>query len=76
MSLKSSATTVTGRDITPPSVSKSQKLVLVLATSTLMTEIREETTETVEAIKIAEAVESAEVGKNDTESKGEYPNLA
>ena len=35
-----------------------------------VTETREKTVET------AKAVESAEVGKDDAESKGEYPNLA
>ena len=41
----------------------------VLATSTPVTETREETVET------AEAVEFAEVGKDGAESNGEYPNL-
>ena len=46
-----------------------KKLVLVLATSTPVTVTREETIET------AEAVETAEVGKDGGESEGEYPNL-
>ena len=43
--------------------------MLVSATSTLVTETREE------AVETAEAVESTEFGKDGVESKGEYPNL-
>ena len=49
---------------------EAKKLVLVSATSTPVTETREETVET------AKTVESAEVAKDSAESKGEYPNLA
>ena len=47
---------------------KAKKLVLVLATSTPVTETREEA--------VAEAVESTKVGKDSAENKCEYPNLA
>ena len=70
ISPKSSATTVTKRDITPPSVLRGQKLVSVSLTSTLVTRTRKETVET------AEAIETAKIAKDGEESKGEYPNLA
>ena len=60
---------------------KAKKLVLVLATFTLVIETKKKTVKTTEAIgtaetvEIAKAVESAEVGKNGAESKNEYPNL-
>ena len=49
---------------------EAKKLVLVSATSTLVTETKEEMVET------AEAFGSAEVGKDSTESKDECPNFA
>ena len=61
---------------------EAKKLVLVLATSTPVTETREEADETAEAVGTAEdvetneTVESTEVGKGGAESKGEYPSLA
>ena len=55
---------------------EAKKLVLVLATSTPVTETREEADETAEAIETAEAVESTKVGKGRAESEGEYPSLA
>ena len=53
--------------------SKTKKLVSVLATSTPVTETREEAV--AKAVKITEAVESTEVGKDGAKSEGEYPNL-
>ena len=47
-----------------------KKLVSVLATSTPVTGTREE------AVEAAEFVETIRIGKDDEESKGEYPNLA
>ena len=67
MYLKSSATTIIGRDIMLPSVPKGKKLVLVLVTSTPMTETRGEAVET---------AETARKSKDSKESKGEYLNLA
>ena len=49
---------------------EAKKLLSVLATSMSVTKTREETVGT------AEAVESAEIGKDGAESKDEYPNLA
>ena len=48
--------------------------MLVLATSTLVTETREEVI--AEVVETAKAVESTEIGKNGAESEGKYPNLA
>ena len=53
---------------------EAKKLVLVLATSTPVTETREEAV--TEAVEIAKTVESTKFGKDGAESKGEYPNLA
>ena len=53
-----------------------KKLVSVLATSTPVTGTREEAVEAAESFGTAEAVETAEVGKDGEESEGEYPNLA
>ena len=78
---KSSATTITGRDINHQVFLNTKKLVLVSATSTPVTKTREKTVETAKTVEIAktvetaEAVEFAEVGKDGAESKGEYPNL-
>ena len=47
-----------------------KKLVSVLATSTPVTGTREE------AIEVAKSIEAAEIGKDDEESKSEYPNFA
>ena len=41
-----------------------------------MTETREEAVEAVKSIGTADAIETAEIGKDNKESKGEYPNLA
>ena len=46
------------------------KLVSVLATSTPMTETKEE------EVEAAESVRTVEVGKDNKKSEGEYPNLA
>ena len=42
----------------------------------LMTGIREEAVEAAESIGTANAVETAEIGKDNKESESEYPNLA
>ena len=59
---------------------EAKKLVSVLATSTPVTETREEAVaeavETAKAVETAEAVESTEVDRDGAQSKGEYPNLA
>ena len=52
-----------------------KKLVSVLATSTPVTGTREEAVEAAESIETVKAVETAKVGKDDEESKEEYPNL-
>ena len=59
-----------------PRASEAKKLVSVSATSTPVTEAREEADETAEAVETVEAVESTEVGKGGAESEGEYPSLA
>ena len=53
-----------------------KNLVSVLATSTPVTGTREEVVEAAKSIGTVETVETAEIGKDDKESKGEYPNLA
>ena len=55
---------------------EAKKLVSVSATSTPVTETKEEADKTAEAVETAEAIESTKVGKSGAESKGEYPNLA
>ena len=56
---------------------EAKTLVLILATSTLVTEIREEMVETAEAIETIKAVKTAGTDRNDKESKSEYlENLA
>ena len=78
MSHKLSATTVTKKDITPPSIPEAKKLVSVSATSTPVTDTQEETVETVKAVETAEvvetakAVETAGTDKDGKESEGKY----
>ena len=64
MSLKSSVTTITKRDITLSSIPKGQKLVSVLAISTPVIGTRE---------KSVKAVETAGTGKDSKENRGKYP---
>ena len=53
-----------------------KKLMSVLATSTLVTGIKEKAIETAKSVETVEAIETAEVGKDSEESKDEYSNLA
>ena len=56
---------------------EAKKLVSVLATSTSVTETKEETIETAETVETAKADEIVGTGKDGRKSKGEYPeNLA
>ena len=56
-----------------PRVSKAKKLVSVPATSIPVTGTREETVESLEAMKTAKAVETAGIGKDGKKSKSKYP---
>ena len=60
-----------------PRALEAKTLVLVLATSISVTETREETVETVEAMTTTKAIEIAGTGKDGRKNKGKYPeNIA
>ena len=60
-----------------PRASEAKKLVLVLASSTLVTGTREKTVETPKAVETAKTVETVGTGKDGKKSEGEYlENLA
>ena len=52
-----------------------KKQVSVSAISTLVTGTREEAVEAAESVGTTETIKTAEVGKDNKESKGEYSNL-
>ena len=64
------------KQVSPESEKGVKKLVLVLATSTPVTETRKEAVKAAKAVGTTKAVQTAEVGKNGEENKGKYPNLA
>ena len=65
------------KQVSPKPKKGDKKLVSVLATSTPLTETREEAVETVETGKTAEVVETTGAGKDGKQSKGKYSkNLA